>query len=80
MMTRKLILALLAALSLGGCLSISTSESLPPDASSDACSGKEEQCRNLCGEPGVQRFSCSARPGDGFNFQCECRGKPGRAL
>lgn len=80
MMSRKLLTALLAALSLGGCLSISTSESVPRDPSGDACSGKEEQCRNLCGEAGVQRFSCSARPGDGFDFQCECRGKTGRAL
>jgi hypothetical protein len=78
-MTRNLILALLAALSLGGCLSISSSDTTPPDLSRADCDGKEEQCRVTCGHAGVQSFSCTARPGEGFNYKCECR-KPGVAL
>lgn len=78
-MTRKSILSIMAALGLAGCLSISTSETTPPDVSRAACDGKEEQCRATCGQVGVQSFACTARPGEGFNYKCECR-KPGTAL
>lgn len=78
-MTRLTLLSLGAALCLAGCLSISTSESTPPDASRAACDGREEQCRATCGQAGVQRFVCTSRPGEGFEYRCECR-KPGTAL
>lgn len=78
-MNRNLILSLLAAFGLAGCLSISTSETAPPDVSRAACDGKEEQCQATCGQTGVQGFSCTARPGEGFTYKCECR-KPGTAL
>lgn len=70
-MTRALVL--IAPFLLAGCLSISTSESTPSDASRAACDGKEELCKATCGPAGVQRFACSARPGEGFNYECDCR-------
>lgn len=78
-MTRHLLPTLLSPLFLTGCLSISTSESSPPDVSRAACDGKEEQCLATCGAAGVQRFTCTARTGEGFNYTCECR-KPGTPL
>jgi hypothetical protein len=63
------------ALSLSGCISFSSSES-PSPAYLDACQNKEAQCREICGDRGVQAFSCSARPGEGVNLKCECR-RPG---
>ncbi|MCP5278837.1 MAG: hypothetical protein H6935_10825 [Thiobacillus sp.] len=61
-----------AALSLAGCISFSSSET-PAPAYLDACLNKESQCREICGDRGVQAFSCSARPGEGVNLKCECR-------
>ncbi len=63
---------------LSGCISFNSSES-PAPAYLDACHNKEQQCREICGDKGVQAFSCSARPGEGVNLKCECR-RPGVAM
>ncbi len=71
--------ALLALpLLLTGCISFSSSETPAPEYA-NACANKESQCREICGNAGVQAFSCSARPGEGINLKCECR-KAGQAL
>lgn len=57
---------------LAGCISFSSSESPMPEYV-NACHNKEQQCRDICAEKGVQTFSCSARPGEGVNLRCECR-------
>lgn len=75
---RTLLLLVWAALGLVGCISFSSSES-PSPAYPDTCQGKEAQCREICGERGVQSFSCTARPGEGVNLKCECR-RPGMAM
>lgn len=59
-------------LSLTGCISFSSSESPMPEYI-NACHDKEAQCRDICGDKGVQSFSCTARPGEGVNLKCECR-------
>lgn len=63
---------------LSGCISFSSSEAPVPEYL-DACANREAQCREVCGNAGVQAYSCSARPGEGINFRCECR-KPGQSL
>lgn len=73
-MNRIALSVTLAAMLLGGCLSISTSEAPVPEAV-NACQGREQQCRELCGSAGVQSFSCNAKPGEGFDYRCTCRGK-----
>lgn len=71
--------ALLALpLLLNGCISFNSSETPAPEYA-NACANKESQCREICGNAGVQAFSCSARPGEGINLKCECR-KVGQAL
>lgn len=79
MMKNTPFLIALPALLLSGCLSISTSETPAPDVSANACQGREEVCRELCGSAGVQSFSCNARTGVSFDYRCECRGR-GTAL
>jgi hypothetical protein len=74
----KFFSTLVLPLFLAGCISLHTSET-PTPAYIDACAGKESQCREICGNAGVQAFSCSARPGEGIQLKCECR-KPGQAL
>lgn len=69
------LLIALSALLLGGCLSISTSETPSPDVSANACQGREQLCRELCGSAGVQSFTCNARTGVSFDYRCECRGR-----
>ena len=63
---------------LAGCISFSSSEAPTPDYV-DACSNREQQCQTICGKAGVQIYSCSAKPGEGISFKCECR-KPGMSL
>lgn len=69
---------LVLPLFLAGCISFHSSES-PTPVYVDACANKESQCREICGNTGVQAFSCSARPGEGIHLKCECR-KSGQAL
>lgn len=61
-----------ALLALAGCLSINRSEPTVLDTA-NSCSDREQQCRNLCGNAGVQSFRCSNRPGEGYTYQCDCR-------
>lgn len=72
----RTLLAIAAALLLAGCLSISSRES--PAAAADpaqACQAREQQCRDTCGAAGVQAFTCTSKPGGGFEYRCECRGR-----
>lgn len=71
-MIRTTLLLTLASLLLGGCLSISTSEAPVPEVA-NACHGREQQCREICGSAGVRAFTCNAKPGEGFEYRCECR-------
>ena len=74
----KFLFVLSLPLLLAGCISFSSSEAPAPEYV-NACANKESQCREICGNAGVQAFSCSARPGEGLNLKCECR-KSGQAL
>ena len=75
-MIRLAAIALFAQpLLLSGCISFSSSESPTPEYL-NACHNKEAQCREICGDRGVQAFSCVAKPGEGVNLKCECR-RPG---
>lgn len=74
----KFLFVLALPLLLAGCISFSSSEAPAPEYV-NACANKESQCREICGNAGVQAFSCSARPGEGLNLKCECR-KSGQAL
>lgn len=76
-MMRPLLLLLPALLA--GCLSFSSSA--PPAAPDYAafCQEKEALCREICGNAGVQAFSCKAAPREGLEYQCQCK-KPGVAL
>lgn len=65
-------------LTMSGCISFSSSEAPVPEYL-NACLNKESQCRDICGDRGVQAFSCVATPGEGINLKCECR-RPGTAL
>jgi hypothetical protein len=75
---RPLLLLSLASL-LTGCISFSSSE---PPAQPDYiafCQNKEAQCKDICGDAGVQTFSCKAAPREGLDYQCQCK-KPGQRL
>ncbi|KAF0103308.1 MAG: hypothetical protein FD187_1190 [bacterium] len=74
----KFFVLLALPLFLTGCISFHSSET-PAPVYVDACANKESQCREICGNTGVQAFSCSARPGEGIHLKCECR-KSGQAL
>ena len=41
---------------------LSTSETPSPDVAANACQGREQLCRELCGNAGVQSFTCNAGP------------------
>ncbi len=70
---------LATAASLGGCLSISSSESPAGPDYAVFCQDKETQCREICGDAGVATFSCKAAPREGLDYSCQCR-KPGTKL
>lgn len=74
----KILMTLALPLLMAGCISLSSSEAPTPDYAS-ACTNREQQCHDVCGKAGVQSYSCSAKPGEGINFKCECR-KPGLPL
>lgn len=74
---KTLSLFILAVL-LSGCISFNSSEAPVPEYL-NACLNKEAQCREICGERGVQGFSCNATPGEGISLKCECR-RPGAGL
>lgn len=63
---------------LTGCISFHSSE-VPAPEHFDPCLNKENQCREICGDRGVQSFSCTAKAGEGINLKCECR-RPGVAM
>lgn len=65
---------------LTGCISFSSTET--PTAAPDYagfCREKEMQCKEICGDAGVQLFSCKAAPREGLEYQCQCK-KPGQRL
>ncbi|MBW8371122.1 MAG: hypothetical protein K0M66_09135 [Thiobacillus sp.] len=74
------ILVLLApAVLLAGCISFSSSEPAAAPDYAAFCQEKELQCREICGNAGVQAFSCKAAPREGLEYQCQCK-KPGQRL
>lgn len=75
---RTLLLLSLAGL-LTGCISFSSSESPAQPDYVAFCQNKEAQCREICGDAGVQAFSCKAAPREGLDYQCQCK-KPGLRL
>ena len=77
-MFRTLVLLYPAAL-LAGCISFSSSGSPAAPDYAAFCEEKDTQCREICGNVGVQVFSCKIAPGDAFEYQCQCR-KPGVPL
>ncbi len=76
----KLLFSLLFALPLAGCISFSSSES-PSDRDYAAfCANKETQCREICGDAGVQSFSCKAAPREGLDYSCQCKKPLGKNI
>jgi hypothetical protein len=67
------------AVLLAGCISFSSSESPAVPDYAAFCQGKETQCKEICGNVGVQAFSCKLAPGEGLEYQCQCK-KPGVPL
>lgn len=74
----KFLFQITLPLLLGGCISFNSSKAPTPDFT-NACANREQQCREVCGDIGVQAYGCSARPGEGIDLKCECR-KPGHPL
>ena len=77
-MLRPLLL-LPPAILLAGCISFSSNKSSTAPDYSAFCQQKETQCRENCGNDGVQAFSCKALPSEGLEYQCQCN-KPGQRL
>lgn len=78
-MIRTALLIIIAGLMIAGCLSISSTSETPMPDLANACHGREQLCRELCGSAGVQSFTCNARAGVSFDYRCECRAR-GTAL
>jgi hypothetical protein len=64
---------------LAGCISLSSSESPAGPDYAAFCQEKETQCTEICGNVGIQAFSCKAAPREGLEYQCQCK-KPGQRL
>jgi hypothetical protein len=64
---------------LAGCIFFSSSESPAATDYAAFCLDKDAQCRAICGDAGVQTFSCRAAPREGVDYQCQCK-KPGQTL
>jgi len=79
-MLRSFIIPVLAmhAFLLSGCISFQSTEAASPDAPL-GCAHKEQHCRELCGDQGVQEFQCKSLPGEGVELKCLCRRPIGRA-
>lgn len=75
---RTLIMLSLAGL-LAGCISFNTSESPAAPDYVAFCQDKEAQCRQICGDTGIQVYSCKAAPREGLDYQCQCK-QPGQRL
>ena len=75
---RTLLLLSFASL-LAGCISFNSSESPATPDYATFCQEKEAQCASVCGNAGVQAFSCKAAPREGIDYQCQCK-KPGQRL
>jgi hypothetical protein len=75
----RTLLLLSPTILLAGCLSFSTSESPTAPDYAAFCQEKEAQCKEICGNVGVQAFSCKAAPREGLEYQCQCN-KPGQRL
>jgi len=75
----RILFLLSPAVLLAGCISFTSSESPAAPDYAAFCQEKEAQCKEICGIVGVQAFSCKLAPGEGFEYQCQCR-KPGVPL
>lgn len=69
----RTLLALSALTVLAGCVSFNSSEPAEGPDYMAFCEGKEAQCRQVCGDAGVQVFSCKAAPREGLEYKCECK-------
>ena len=58
---------------LAGCISFSSTESPSPPDNTGFCREKEMQCKEICGNTGVQLFSCKAVPRESLEYQCQCK-------
>lgn len=77
----RLILSISSLALLAGCISFSSSTESPatPDYKG-FCQDKETQCRQTCGDLGVQTFSCKAAPLEGLEYKCECKKPLGKSI
>ncbi len=75
----RILFLLSPAILLVGCLSFSTSESPSVPDYAAFCQEKTIQCKEICGNVGIQAFSCKAAPREGLDYQCQCN-KPGQRL
>jgi hypothetical protein len=75
------LLACTALAVLAGCISFSSTESAEavPDYRG-FCQDKEAQCRQTCGDAGVQTFTCKAGPSEGVDYRCECKKPLGKTI
>ena len=58
---------------LAGCISLSSTETPSAPNYAAFCQEKEAQCKQTCGDAGVQSFSCRASPPDVLEYQCDCK-------
>jgi hypothetical protein len=65
---------------LSGCISFSSSESSSGPDYMAFCQDKEAQCKQVCGDVGVQNFSCRAAPREGLEYKCECKKPLGKSI
>lgn len=69
----RILFLLSSTVLLAGCISFTSSESPAAPDYAALCQEKETQCREICGIVGVQAFACKLAPGEGFEYQCQCR-------
>jgi hypothetical protein len=76
----RTLLAVSALALLAGCISFSSSESPELPDYMAFCQDKEAQCKQVCGDMGVQSFSCKAAPREGMEYKCECKKPLGKSI
>lgn len=76
----RTLLSVSALTLLAGCISFSSTESAEAPDYRGFCQDKETQCRQTCGDIGVQLFSCRAAPSEGLDYKCECKKPLGKSI
>lgn len=69
----RTLLAFSALAMLAACVSFNSSAPAETPDYIAFCQDKEAQCKQICGDAGVQNFSCKAAPREGLEFKCECK-------